>query len=36
MRGGISVISSYMLYSGIAVLWLLAIEERRRRRSSGV
>lgn len=36
MSGGISVISSYMLYAGIALLWLLAVQQRDRRSSAGV
>jgi hypothetical protein len=34
MRGGVSVFSSYMLYSGIAILWLLARQERKRQELS--
>jgi hypothetical protein len=30
MQGVVSLISSYMLYSGFALLWILAGEERRR------
>jgi hypothetical protein len=36
MRGGISVISSYTLYSGIATLWLLAKQQRKRQGLSRV